>query len=104
MSTTALMHYCWLLKNQKKNINILNLGTEEYISVKQSVKIICEKLNVKPKVIYQKNKRGWIGDNPFIFLNIKKIKKFGWKPKKNIKESIDETLNYIQRNQWLLKK
>jgi UDP-glucose 4-epimerase len=91
-------------KKSKKKINILNLGTEEYISVKQSVKIICDKLKVNPKVVYQKNKRGWIGDNPFIYLNIKKIKEFGWKPKKNIKESIDETLNYIQKNQWLIKK
>jgi len=52
--------------SSKKKINILNLGTEEYISVKQSVKIICNKLGVKPKVFYQKNKT--ILDTEFIHL------------------------------------
>ena len=39
---------------QKKKINIINLGTNNYFEVKNSVKHICKILNLKPKVIYKK--------------------------------------------------
>ena len=32
--------------------------------------------------------RGWIGDNPFIFLDTKKIQATGWKPKLTIAEAV----------------
>ena len=88
----------------KNNINIINLGTNEYISVKKSIKIICERLRVDPEIKYQGGKRGWIGDNPFIFLDTKKIGSTGWKPKYNIQQSVEHTVNYLLKNQWLLRK
>ena len=60
------------IKKSKDRINIFNLGTEEYISVKESIKILCKYLKINPKVYFGGGKRGWIGDSPFIFLNIKK--------------------------------
>ena len=90
-------------KNQKK-INIFNLGTNEYISVKQSINVICNKLQIKPKVIFSGGKRGWIGDSPFILLDNKKIKSLGWKPKLTIKESIKQTVRYLENNKWVFKK
>jgi len=88
----------------KKKVNIINLGTNEYITVKDSIKIICKKLNIKPRLIFKGGKRGWIGDNPFIFLDTKKIRSIGWKPKYSIKKSVENTVEYILKNKWILKK
>ena len=83
-------------KKSKKKINIFNIGTEETINVRQSVHIILSCLSLKPKLFFTNNKRGWVGDNPKIFLSINRLKKLGWKPKKNIKSSIIETVKYVQ--------
>ena len=85
-------------------INIINLGTNESLTVKESIKIICDTLKHKPKLFFKGGKRGWVGDNPFIYLDTKKIRKSGWKPKFTIKESIKITTKYLLNNQWILKR
>ena len=85
-------------------INIFNLGTNEFITVNDSIKVICKTLNVKPKLFYSGGIRGWIGDSPFIYLDNKKIKSLGWKPRFTIKESVKKTVLYLKRNNWVFKK
>ena len=92
------------IKKSKNRINIFNLGTNEYVSVKQSINVICDQLQVKPKVSFSGGKRGWIGDSPFIFLNNKKIRSLGWKPKFTINESIKQTVRYLKNNKWVFNK
>ena len=92
------------MKFFKDKINIINLGTNEYLKVKDSIRIINDTLRCNPKLIYKGGKRGWIGDNPFILLNIKKIKKTGWKPKYTIQESVKITTKYLLENRWVLKR
>ena len=91
-------------KKSKNKINIFNLGTNEYVNVKQSINVICDQLQVKPKVSFSGGKRGWIGDSPFIFLSTKKIRSLGWKPKLTIKESVEQTTRYLKNNKWVFKK
>jgi UDP-glucose 4-epimerase len=91
------------LEHSKYDNKILNLGTKEWISVNNSLKIICSQLKIKPKVIREKNNSGWPGDNPKILLCTKKINKLGWVPKRRIKESIIDTVNYLLSNTNLLK-
>ena len=88
----------------KKKINIVNLGTNEYSNVRNSVKIICKILKAKPKLIFTGGKRGWIGDSPFIFLDTKKIRSTGWRPKYSINKSIEITTKYLLNNPWLMKR
>ena len=93
------------IKFFKENINIINIGHDEYINVKKSVGIITKQLKLKPKIIFSsKENKGWIGDNSFIFLSNKKLKKTGWKPKHSIEYSIIDTLNYLKNNKWILKR
>jgi UDP-glucose 4-epimerase len=66
------------------------------VEVKKSIKLICSELNLKPQVQYEGGKRGWIGDNPFIFLDTKKIRSLGWKPKLSIEKSIIRTVKYLK--------
>ena len=91
-------------KKSRNKVNIFNLGTNEYITVKQSIKIICKELNVKPKIYFSGGKRGWIGDSPFIYLNNKKIRSLGWKPRFTIKESVKQTVLYLKKNNWVFEK
>jgi UDP-glucose 4-epimerase len=86
------------LKKSNDKVNIFNLGTNEYCNVKDSIKWICNELNLNPKLDYKGGKRGWIGDNPFIFLDTKRIRSLGWKPKLTIKQSVIKTIKYLQSN------
>jgi UDP-glucose 4-epimerase len=83
-------------------VNIYNLGTDEYCAVDDSIGWICGHLNLAPEREYTGGERGWIGDNPFIFLDCSKVRNLGWKPKLNIKEGIIKTLDYLKHNHWLL--
>ena len=82
-------------------VNIYNLGTDDYCKVDESLTWICQELNLNPKRSYTGGERGWIGDNPFIYLDTNKIKSLGWAPKSNIKQSIIETVQYLIKNQWV---
>ena len=83
-------------------VNILNLGTDEYCQVNDSIGWICEHLKLKPVIDYSGGDRGWIGDNPFIFLDCSRIRALGWRPKLSIREGIVRTLEYLQQNRFLL--
>lgn len=83
-------------------VNIFNLGTDEYVEVKDSVKIITEELGVRPALQYTGGSRGWIGDNPFILLDCRRIRALGWSPKLSIADSVRRTVRYIRDNGWLL--
>ncbi|CAN5671486.1 NAD-dependent epimerase/dehydratase family protein [soil metagenome] len=83
-------------------VNILNLGTDEYVEVNGSVGYLCEALALEPARTYSGGERGWIGDNPFILLDATRIRALGWAPKLTIREGILKTLSYLQQNTWLL--
>lgn len=85
-------------------INVLNLGTDEYCQVDDSVRWICEYLNLSPRRIYAGGERGWVGDSPFIFLDCSRMRSLGWKPKLSIQEGIIRTLQFLEQNRWVLEK
>jgi UDP-glucose 4-epimerase len=83
-------------------VNIFNLGTDEYCEVNDSIGWICEALGIDPERQYTGGDRGWIGDNPFILLDCKRIRSLGWAPTLTIREGILKTLAYLKENTWLL--
>lgn len=82
-------------------VNICNLGTDEYTQVDDSLTWICERLGVKPTRTYTGGERGWIGDSPFIFLDTKKVRSLGWKPRLTIRQGVEKTVDYLRANEWL---
>ncbi|RQH08344.1 NAD-dependent epimerase/dehydratase family protein [Paraburkholderia dinghuensis] len=82
-------------------VNIFNLGVDGYCEVNDSIGWICEQLNVKPRLEYAGGDRGWIGDNPFIFLDTKRIQSLGWRPKYGIREGVIKTVEYLRANEWV---
>ena len=88
-------------KKARHGVEIYNLGTDEYVQVNDSIRFICAALGLKPKLEYTGGNKGWIGDNPFIFLDTKKIRATGWKTSLTIEQGIIRTLQWLQQNQWV---
>src|SRR5437867_11067250 len=88
----------------RRHLQVYNLGVDEYCRVNDSVHWICAALGVQPRIEYSGGDRGWVGDNPFIFLDTKKIRNTGWKPTLTIEQGILRTLQWLQHNQWILER
>ena len=58
-------------------------------------------MNLNPEIRYSGGNKGWIGDNPFIFLDTAKIRNTGWNAKLTIKQGVISTLTWLQKNQWV---
>ncbi|MHB2037258.1 MAG: SDR family NAD(P)-dependent oxidoreductase [Nitrososphaerales archaeon] len=69
-------------EKSSNRVNIFNLGLQEQTTVDELADIVIEEMRLsKVKKKYTGGERGWIGDNPVVFLAIKKMKDLGWKPK-----------------------
>jgi UDP-glucose 4-epimerase len=90
-----------LAKNAKHRVEVYNLGTDHYVQVNDSIRYICNALGVKPRLGYSGGDRGWVGDNPFIFLETNKIRGTGWLPKLTIEQGIIRTLEWLKANGWV---
>ncbi|MBP5385200.1 MAG: NAD-dependent epimerase/dehydratase family protein [Lachnospiraceae bacterium] len=90
-----------VIRNANEKVNIYNLGTDQYCEVNDSVGWICKKLGVSPAFTYAGGERGWIGDNPFIYLDTKKVRSLGWKPAATIEEGVVKTVEYLLANPWV---
>jgi UDP-glucose 4-epimerase len=86
------------IEKAQNKVNIFNLGTDEYITLDNSIQWISDYLGLNPKITYSGNDRGWIGDNPFIFLDCLQIRELGWKPRLSIKEAVIKTIQYLQHS------
>jgi UDP-glucose 4-epimerase len=82
-------------------LDIFNLGTNETVTVKQSIKIICKALNCDPAIDFSGGTEGWIGDNPHIFLDTSAARATGWSSARTISESIRETVDWLVANDWV---
>ena len=92
----------WTAINKSNDkVNIFNLGASDYCQVKDSVKWIIKRLELEPKISFSGGERGWIGDNPFVFLDTQKIRSLGWKQQYSIEKSVVMTVDYLQENDWI---
>jgi UDP-glucose 4-epimerase len=85
----------------RDKVNIFNLGFDGYTEVMDSIGWITAHLGLQPKITFSGGERGWIGDNPFIFLDTKKIRSLDWRPKLDIREGIIRTLDWLRANPWV---
>jgi UDP-glucose 4-epimerase len=89
------------LERTDAKLNIFNLGTDEYCQVNDSAGWIAARLGCTPQLSYSGGDRGWIGDNPFIFLDTQRIRALGWQSKLSIREAVDRTVDWLVENQWV---
>lgn len=86
------------IKKSKHKINIYNIGHDEVLTVNQIVDTILDAAKISIKKKYVGGKRGWKGDNPFVHLDNKKLKKIGWKPSCSQREGLRKTVRYLLKN------
>lgn len=89
------------MERSNEKVNIFNLGVDDYCEVNDSIGWICESLGVKPALEYTGGERGWVGDNPFIYLDTKRIQELGWSPRHTIKEGVLKTVEFLKENEWV---
>ncbi len=99
---SAILHSMSLGDEKKGRVRIYNLGTNEYCTVKDSISWICGRLGVQPELRFGTGNRGWVGDNPFIFLDTAKIRATGWTPQLTIRGGIEKTVDFLRENPWVL--
>ena len=89
------------LEKSSKSVNVINLGVDGYCEVRDSIGWITSEMGVNPEITYGKESKGWIGDNPLIHLDTKRILSMGWAPKYSIEEAVRDTISYMDANQWV---
>ena len=102
----AILHVIGLdlAAKAKHKVEIFNLGTDGYCTVRDSIGWICNQLGLKPTLQFSGGDRGWIGDNPFIYLDTKKVRQHGWTPKLTIQQSVEATVDWLKANEWVFGK
>jgi UDP-glucose 4-epimerase len=100
----ALMHICEDLRpanRKEKRYEVFHLGVPAFCLVSDSARWICEELDVKPRLELGTGNRGWIGDSPFVFLDVQKAMSTGWSPAHSIESSVRETVRWLVGNRWI---
>jgi UDP-glucose 4-epimerase len=82
-------------------VQVYNLGAEDYCQVTNSIGWICGRLGLKPELRFAGGERGWVGDNPFIFLDNTKIRDTGWRAQVTIQEGVIRTVDWLATNPWV---
>jgi UDP-glucose 4-epimerase len=78
-----------------KRVNIFNLGLEEQTTVDQLADIVIREMGLaEVRKVYTGGRRGWVGDNPVVYLSTKKIRALGWKPKTTPTDAIKRTAKW----------
>ncbi len=91
------------LENLRDRKNVINLGHEEYMNVTDLALIVCDEMGLAGTDLrFTGGERGWLGDSPFVHLDIGKIAGAGFKPLVSIEEGIRRTVRYLLANPWIL--
>ncbi|MGD0476684.1 MAG: NAD-dependent epimerase/dehydratase family protein [Nitrososphaerales archaeon] len=85
-------------ERSSNHVNIFNLGLQEQTTVDELADLVIEEMGLSTvKKRYTGGVRGWVGDNPVVYLSTKKIEGLGWKPKMSPAEAIRLTTRWTLR-------
>jgi UDP-glucose 4-epimerase len=78
--------------------DVFNLGRPDYSTVRDSVRWLLEVAGLTPEVTYQTTDRGWVGDNPFLQLDVSRALSTGWTPRFTIEDAVKTTVMWLLDN------
>jgi UDP-glucose 4-epimerase len=78
---------------REPRFEVFNLGVDSYCTTRESAEWICQRMGVEPAFRFGGGDRGWIGDNPFIFLDTARIRSLGWSHRRSIREAVERTVD-----------
>ena len=84
-----------------EKINLFNVATDDYITVKEIADIVIEEMKLADvKINFTGGDRGWRGDIPIVRFDLSKIHNWGWSCRHSsrgaVKKSVQEMLNAIK--------
>ena len=83
-------------KDHLKDYSYFNVGTNDYITVKEIADIVVSVLGLKDvEYIFTGGDRGWKGDVPVVRLNSEKIRSQGWSNENTSAEAIKKSVRSI---------
>jgi UDP-glucose 4-epimerase len=88
--------------SESPRFEVFNVGHPDYCTVNDSASWICQRFGVEPVLRYTGGDRGWVGDNPFIWLDTKRIQATGWRARIGIRPAVERTVDYLIANPWVL--
>jgi UDP-glucose 4-epimerase len=82
-------------RKSKDRVNIFNLAVEDNKTVDEVADIVIREMNLSGvKRVYTGGRKGWIGDNPVVHLDVSKLKSLGWRPSNSGEEAITKTARW----------
>lgn len=88
------------VERQREPVSVLNIGHADWLSVTESIAIICQELAVSPTLSFTGGERGWVGDSPKILLDTTRLRGLGWAPSVALPAAIVETLQFLEANPY----
>jgi UDP-glucose 4-epimerase len=85
---------------EEPGAHIYNLGTDETVTVDESVAIITEQLGLSPEIEHAGGRRGWVGDSPLIHLDTSRIRSLGWEPSLTIRQALVRTVRWLAESEY----
>lgn len=72
--------------------NVIQVGNEQQISMREVAEIILKELNLDTKIIFSNSATTWAGDVGRYRYDVTKLKSLGWAPKWNTREAIRHSI------------
>jgi len=83
--------------------SVLNLGHVDYMDVLTLANIVCDEMGLAGvEYRFSGGVRGWLGDSPFVHLEISRIGSLGFQPSIAIENGVRKTVRYLLTSEWLL--
>lgn len=92
-----LAEACVFLMEHYDDVETVNIGTGEDVSIKTLAKTIKEIVGFEGKLVFDETKPD---GTPRKLLDVSKINKLGWKHKTKLEEGIMKTISWIEENQF----
>lgn len=85
-----------IIQSADEPVNIVNLGSDDVISVRRIAEIVIEEMRLKAKLKFTaKEAKGWKGDVRIFQPDITLAKSFGWSPKRTSEQTVRETVKSL---------
>ena len=94
----AMLHLFNEFLKEDKTYDVYNIGSEDWITVKEIAEIVSGEMNLDPEFYFTggvDGGRGWKGDVKVMLLSIEKAKAKGWKPKMNSYQAVEKTVREL---------
>ena len=87
------------MNKQTTNLEVYNIGTNDYVTVRDIAKIVLNSLDLEDtKINYGEESFGWVGDVPIVSFSSEKIRSLGWKNKYTTYKAIERAIQFVKND------